>query len=65
MQSTVSFSFLLGSLWSGAITLDGVLSMSQIELFDIKTATNSKCYIELFETEQFDHSTVCKYTTNV
>ena len=34
MQSTLS---LPGSLWPGVVGSDGVLFMSQIELFDIQT----------------------------
>ena len=36
MQSTPSWPSLQSSLWSGVVALDRVLSMGQIELFDIK-----------------------------
>ena len=35
MQSTPSLPLLLGPLWSGVAAPDKVLSMDQIELFDI------------------------------
>ena len=35
MQSTPSLLSLLGPLWPGVVAHDKVLSMSQIELFDI------------------------------
>ena len=39
MQSTFSLPLLLGSLWPGVIAPDRVLSMCQIELFDIWTVS--------------------------
>ena len=45
---------------------DRVLSMEQIEQFDITNLqTNDLCKIEWFDKELFDHSTVSKQATNV
>ena len=57
MQSTPSL------LWPGVVAPDMILSMGQIELFDIETECLYQ--IELFEIELFDHLTVCKKVTDV
>ena len=62
----LSLPSLPGSLWPGLVAPDRVLSMGQIELFDIQTVqTNDLCLIELFEVELFDHLTMCKQMTDV
>ena len=58
MWSTLSLPLLRGPLRPGVVAPDRFLSMSQIELFDIKTVY--LCEIELFERELFSHLTVCK-----
>ena len=55
MPSTPSLSLFPGPLWPRVVTSDWVLSMGQIELFNIQT--------ELLKSELFNHLTVCKQTT--
>ena len=47
MQNTPSLSSLPGPLWSGMIAPDNVLSMSQLELFDIQTESKQMTYAKL------------------
>ena len=55
-----SLSLLPGPLRSVVVAPDTVLTMGQIEVFDIKTVqTNGLCSIELLEIELLDHLTVC------
>ena len=67
MWSTSSLSFFSGSLWLRVVALDRVLSMGQIEPFDILNCvqTNDLYQTELFETELLDHLTVCKQMSDV
>ena len=51
IRSTPSLSLLPVPLWPGVLAPDRVLSMGQIELFDI---------YELFEIKRFLHLTLCK-----
>ena len=57
MQSTSLLPSLHGPLWPGVVAPDRVLSMSQIELFDISTVL--LCKTEFLERELFSHLTVC------
>ena len=59
--STPSLPLLPAPHWPRVVAPDRILSMAQIELFDIQI----ECQIELFEIEQFDHLTVCKQMTDV
>ena len=60
MWSTLSLPLFPGSLWSGVVAPDRVLSMGQLELLDIKTVqTNDLCLIELLQIELLDHLTMC------
>ena len=53
-------------LWPGVVTPDRVLSMGQIELFDIQTEGKQMTYAKLnFEIKFFDHLTVCKQMTDI
>ena len=62
MWSTPSLPLLPGPLRAEVVAPDGVLSMSQRELLDIKTVCKQMtCWIELLEIELFDHLSVCKY----
>ena len=67
IQSTPSLSSLPDPLWPKVVTPDMVLSMGQIELFDIQTVRKQMTYATLnfFEIELFDHLTVCKQMTDV
>ena len=58
MWSTLSLPSLPGPLWPRVVVPDRILSMGQIELFDIWTVY--LCLPELFGIELFDHLTVCK-----
>ena len=62
MWSTLSLPSLSGSLLPKVVKSDRVLSVSQIELFDIYSVW---CKTELFEIELFDHLTVSKQITDV
>ena len=69
MWSTPSLSLLPGSLWPGVEAPYRILSMGQIELFDIQTLRKQITYefseIELFEIKRYDHLTMCKQMTDV
>ena len=56
-----------GPLWPWVVAPDRVLSMGQIELFEILNYVqiNDLRLIELLEIELFDHLTVCKQITDV
>ena len=54
-RSTLSLPLFPGPLCPRVIVPDRILSMSQIELFDIKAVCKQ---IELLEIELFDHLTV-------
>ena len=62
MLSTPSIPLLRGPLWAGVIAPDRVLSMGQIELFDIKIECKQMAYANLNCLKQncFDLLTVCK-----
>ena len=62
MWGTLSLPSLPGPLWSGVIAPDSVLSMGQIEPFDIKAEylKTELCWIELLEIELFKNSNLCK-----
>ena len=62
--NTPSLPLLLDPLRPGLVVLDRVLSLSQIELFDI-WPVNDLCWIELLEIELFAHLTVYKQITYV
>ena len=62
MRNTPSLSLLPDRLWPGVVAPDGVLSMDQIELFNI--STNDLSLVELFELELYYHLTVCKQITD-
>ena len=47
MWSTPSLSLIPGSLWPGVVAPDRVLSMGQIELFDIHTEYKQVTYAKL------------------
>ena len=61
----LSLSLLLGPLWLRVVSLDRVLSMGQIDLFNIQTVCKQMTYAELLEIEMFDRLTVYKQMTNV
>ena len=65
--STQSLPLLPGPLWSRVIVPDKVLSMSQIELFDIQTECKQMIYAKLncLKIKLFDLLTVCKQMTDV
>ena len=65
MRSIPSFLLLPSPLWLGVVTPDRVLSMSQIEQFDIYTGFKQMTYDRLLEIELFGHLTVCKQITDV
>ena len=47
MQSTPSLPFLPGTLWPGLVAPDRVLSVGQIEMFDIKHVCKQMDYAKL------------------
>ena len=59
-RSTHSLPSFLGSLWPRVVALDRVLSMGQIELYDIKTECKQMTYVKLFEIEMIGHLIMCK-----
>ena len=65
MQSASSLPLLPGTLWPRVVAPHRVLSMGQIELFDIWTGCKQMTYAKLLETELFDHLTECKQMTDV
>ena len=67
MWSTPSLPLLKGPLWPGEVTPDRVLSMGQIELFDILNwvQTNDLYKTELLIIKLFDHLSVCEQMTDV
>ena len=66
MRSTPSLPLLPGPLWPGVIAPDRILSVGQIEFFDIQTECKKRFrQIEFLEVELFDHLTVCKQKTDI
>ena len=63
MRSAPSLSSLPDPRWPGVVVTDRVLSMGQIELFDIHNV--QLCKTELFEMELLDYLTVCKQMIGV
>ena len=57
MQNTPLLPLLPGTLWNRVVEPDRVLSMGQIDVFDIFTVY--LCWTELFEIEMFDHLYNC------
>ena len=57
MRSTPLLLSLPGPLWPGVVAPDRVLSMGQIELFDIEIDCKQTDFLEI---ELFDHLTVFK-----
>ena len=66
MQSTPSLPLLSGPLWNGVVAPDKVLSMGQIEWFDISTLYKQMTYAKLNSfKKKFDYSIVTKQATDV
>ena len=65
MWSTLSLLSFPGSLGLTVAAPDRVLSIGQIELFNICAHKKNLCEIELLEIKLFDHLTGCKQMIDI
>ena len=63
MRSTSTVPLLPGPLYPRVVAPNRVLSMGQIEMFDIQAVYLG--WTDLFEVALFDHLTVCKQMTDL